>query len=205
MKLKVHHPRILAVLLLMIGALASAALLLADQGEELPIRFLPITTAPATTPLSEQDREDAIAIVKGSGVVETISQGQNWEPEKIYRSKIAGTEGVRLEATWSDPVESSGPWTFLHCSGTVKAFTRDSWSQVTRLVVWVDMEDRSVAGLGVTSRPEDELQPISPTPGPGGSLKIYDQQTGEILHDAATGSAAPKESEICAEGTYYTD
>ena len=205
MKLKIHHPRILIVLLLIIGALSSTAIILAQQEEEFPTRSLPIPTGPTTTPLSKQDKEDVIAIVKRSGVVEIINQGQAWEPENIYRSKIAGTEGVRLEAIWSNPIESSGPWSLMHCSGTVRAFTRESWSQVTRLVLWVDMEDRSVAGFGVTSRPEDEPRPISPqTLGPGDSLKIYDQKTGEILYEGAE-SAAPKESEICEEGTYYVD
>ena len=57
--------------------------------------------------------------------------------------------------------------------------------------MWVDMANRSVAGLGVTSEPEDEPQPISQTLGPGESLKIYDEKTGEILYEGA-GSAAPK-------------
>ena len=203
-KLKIHHPRILIVLLLVIGALSSTAILLAQQGEESPSRSLPLPPAPTTTPLSEQDREDAIAIVKRSGVVESINQWQDWEPENIDRAKIKGTEGIRLEPKWSRPVESSGPWSLLHCSGTVRSFTRGNWSQVTRLVVWVDMEDRSVAGFGVTSEPEDEPRPVPPTRDPDESLKIYDQETGEILYEGAV-SAAPKESEICEEGTYYVD
>ena len=204
MKLKVHHPRILIVLLLMIGALSSTAIILAQQEEELPTRVLPLPTAPTPPPLSEQDREDAVAIVKRSGVVESINQGQDWEPENIYRAKIKGTEGILLEPKWSRPVESSGPWSVLHCSGTIKAFTTESWSQVTRLVVWVDMEHRSVAGFGVTSEPEDEPRPILDPPDAGESLKLYDQETGEILYDG-TGSDAPNESEICEEGTYYVD
>ena len=204
MKLKVHHPRILIVLLLMIGALSSTAIILAQQEEELPTRVLPLPTAPTPPPLSEQDREDAVAIVKRSGVVESINQGQDWEPENIYRAKIKGTEGILLEPKWSRPVESSGPWSVLHCSGTIKAFTTESWSQVTRLVVWVDMEHRSVAGFGVTSEPEDEPRPILDPPDAGESLKLYDQETGEILYEGA-GHAAPNESEICEEGTYYLD
>ena len=204
MKLKVHHPRILIVLLLMIGALSSTAIILAQQEEEFPTKVLPLPTAPTPPPLSEQDREDAVAIVKRSGVVENINQGQDWEPEHIYRAKIKGTEGIRLEPKWSRPVESSGPWSLLHCSGTIKAFTTESWSQVTRLVVWVDMEHRSVVGFGVTSEPEDEPRPILDLPDAGESLKLYDQETGEILYDG-TGSDAPNESKICEEGTYYVD
>ncbi len=204
MKLKIHHPRILVVVLLIIGALSSTAILLANQGEEFPTRALPIPTAPTPPPLSEQDQEDAIAIVKRSGVVKSINQGQDWKPENIYRAKIKGTEGILLEPKWSGPVESSGPWSVLYCSGTIKAFTTESWSQITRLVVWVDMEDSSVAGFGVTSEPEDEPQPVLGSLDPGESLKLYDQQTGEILYEGA-GPAAPKESEICEEGTYYVD
>ena len=94
MKLKIHHPRILVALLLVIGAVASAAILLADQREEVPTNSLSIPTAPISTTLSKQDQEDAISIVKTSGVVESINGGQGWEPELVSRTKIAGREGI---------------------------------------------------------------------------------------------------------------
>ena len=50
MKLKVHHPRILIVLLLMIGALSSTAIILAQQEEEFPTKVLPLPTARDATP-----------------------------------------------------------------------------------------------------------------------------------------------------------
>ena len=128
MKLKIHHPRILVVLLLMIAALSSSAILLANQGEELPTKSLSIPTGPITTTLSKEDREDAIRIVKTSGVVESINGNQNWEADLVLSTKIAGTEGVRLEALWSEPVESSGPWSLMHCRGTLK-----TWECVTSL------------------------------------------------------------------------
>ena len=101
-------------------------------------------------------------------------------------------------------MESSGPWSLIHCSGTLKMFTMERWSQVTRLVVWVDMEDRAVAGLGVTSEPEDDPKPFYETPGPDEPIKMYDAETGEILYDGPT-SGGPMESEVCEEGTYYVD
>ena len=204
MKLKIHHPRILVVLLLVIEAVASAAILLADQGEKVPTNSLPIPAAPISTTLSKQDQEDAISIVKTSGVVESINGGQGWEPELVSRTKITGREGIVLEAKWSNPVESSGPWSLMHCSGTLKMFTRERWSQVTRLVIWVDMEDRAVAGLGVTSEPEDYPQPFHETISPDEPIKMYDAETGEVLYDGPT-SGGPMESEVCEEGTYYRD
>ena len=203
MKLKIHHPRILVVLLLMIAALSSSAILLANQGEELPTKSLSIPTGPITTTLSKEDREDAIRIVKTSGVVESINGNQNWEADLVLSTKIAGTEGVRLEALWSEPVESSGPWSLMHCRGTLKTFTRERWSQVKRLVVFVDMEAESVAGFGVTSQKEDVPQPIYDMD-TDETVKLYDVETGDIIYEGSP-SDAPAKDELCAEGTFYRD
>ena len=66
MKLQIHHPRILLVLLMMIGDLTTSALLLADQGEELPTESVRIPMAPISTTLSKQEEQDAVNIVKAS-------------------------------------------------------------------------------------------------------------------------------------------
>lgn len=73
MKLQIHHPRILLVLLMMIGDLTTSALLLADQGEELPTESARIPMAPISTTLSKQEEQDAVNIVKASRVVESVN------------------------------------------------------------------------------------------------------------------------------------
>ncbi len=208
MKLKIHHPRILVVLLLVIAAAASAAILLAneDEEDEFPTKSLPIPVAPIATPipLSEQYKEEALNIVKESGVVEGINGGQDWEAARIARASLAGTEGVRVDITWSEPVESSGPWSVLHCSGTLKAFSTNRWRQATRLEIVVDMKARSVAGLAVISEKEDVPQPVLEPLDPGDMVKLYDVETGDIVYEGPYSNAPPLE-EVCEEGTYYRD
>ena len=203
MKLKIYHPSILVVLLMMIAALSSSAILLANQGEELPTKSLSIPTAPITTTLSKEEREDAIRIVKTSGVVESINGNQNWEADWVLSTKIAGTEGVRLEALWSEPVESSGPWSLMPCNGTLKTFTKERWSQIRRLVVFVDMEAEAVAGYGVTSQKEDVPQPTYDLD-PDETVKLYDVETGDIIYEGSP-SDVPSKEEVCADGTFYRD
>ncbi len=145
-----------------------------------------------------------INIVKKSGVVKAINGDQDWEVDQVISTKLAGTEGARLEALWSEPVESSGPWSLIHCQGTRKMFTEERWSQVTRLVVFVDREDESVAGYGVTSQKEDVPQPVYEVPDGDDSVKIYDAETGEIVYDGSVDDA-PSKAKVCAEGTYYRD
>ena len=101
-------------------------------------------------------------------------------------------------------MESSGPWILFHCSGTLKVFSAVRWSQITRLAVWVNMEDRSVAGFAVTSQPEDNLQPVFEIPDPDELAKVYEAKTGEIVYEGP-GSSTPLKSELCEEGTYYVD
>ena len=209
MKLKIHHPRILIVLLLMIAAAASAAILLANESEddEFPTKSLPIPAVPIATPipLSEKDKDEAVNIVKESGVVEGINGGQDWEAARIARASLAGTEGVRVDITWSEPVESSGPWSVLHCGGTLKALAPTPWRQVTRLKVTVDMKARSVAGLAVVSEPEDVPLPVQESPSLSDTVKLYDVETGNTIYDGPFSDAPRSLEKVCAEGTYYRD
>ncbi len=209
MKLKIQHPRILIVLLLVIAAAASATILLANESEddEFPTKSLPIPAAPIVTPtpLPEQYKEEALNIVKESGVVEDINGGQDWEVTGIFRAELAGSEGVSIHVAWSEPVESTGPWSIIHCSGTLRSVTTDPWSQVKLLRVKVDMKAKSVVGVGVwASVLPDVQQPVMGTPDPGAMLKEYDVETGEIVYEGLY-SDAPQLEDSCAEGTYESD
>ena len=207
MKLKIQHPRILVVLLLIIAAVASAAILLANEEDEFPTKSLPIPDVPISSPppLSEQTKDESVNIVKDSGVVEDINGGQDWEVTGIFRAELAGTEAVSIHVAWSEPVESSGPWSIIHCSGTLRSVTTEPWSQVKLLRVKVDMKAKSVVGVGVwASVLPDVQQPVMGTPDPGAMLKEYDVETGEIVYEGLYSDAPPLE-DLCAEGTYESD
>ena len=189
---------------LLVTPLTTSAMLLADRGEVFPTKAISIPTAAIAASLSDQDKQNAVAIVRKSGVVETINKDQDWEPDRIYRIKLAGTEGVKLDAIWEGPVESSGPWSLIHCQGTRKSSTSERWSKVTRLVVFVDMKEESVAGFGVTSQKEDAVQPVQELAEAGEPIKLYDVKTGEILFEGSS-SDVPTKQESCPEGTYKRD
>ncbi len=209
MKLKIQHPRILVVLLLIIAAAASAAILLAneDEEDEFPAKSLPIPAVPipTPTPLPEQYKEEALNIVKESGVVEGINGGQDWEVTGTFRAELAGSEAVSIHVAWSEPVESTGPWSVISCSGTLKSFSEERWSQVTRLRVKVDMKARSVVGVGVwRSSLPDVLQPVQGSLDPGDTVGLYNVETGDVLYEGPF-SDIPLVTEVCAEGTYEND
>ena len=48
----------------------------------------------------------------------------------------------------------------VHCYGTRKVTHSQKWSDITRLVTWVDLEARSAVGYGVTSEAEVVPQPV---------------------------------------------
>ena len=157
--------------------------------------------------LTDEEEQNAAAIVRESGVVERINSGQDWEADfEVSRraNSLAATRGVRVEVVWKGPVDSAGPWALVHCGGTRKVVHKQPWSQITRLVTWVDLEGRSVVGYGVTSEPEDI--PL-PTMGPTNwfsLLKVYDVESGKLLM-VAPPLLIPTDWVLCPPGTYYRD
>ena len=110
-------------------------------------------------PLTIQEKEDAVRIVQVSGIVERINGGQGWMATRVYRTIIAGRDGIQFDAIWDEPVDSAGPWALLQCTGTLRVESSARWRDITRLVIWVDTQEDSVAGYAVISEPEDVPQP----------------------------------------------
>ena len=94
-------------------------------------------------PLTPQEKQDAVDIVKAYGVMERINGGQDWNTDGLNiwgwypanRVKV-----IRFRPKWRDPVDHKGPWAQVHCGGTRKVVHKQSWSQITRLAMWVDLE-----------------------------------------------------------------
>ena len=174
---------------------------------KIPGRFDGAPTDNSGPYLTDEEEQNAAAIVRESGVVEQINNGQDWEADfqgSRRANSLAGTRGVRVEVVWKDPVDSAGPWALVHCGGTRKVAHKQLWSQITRLVTWVDLEGRSVVGYGVTSEREDIPQP---TMGPinwFSWLKVYDVESGDLLM-VAPPFLIPTDWVLCPPGTYYRD
>ena len=174
---------------------------------KLPGRFDGAPTDNSGPYLTDEEEQNAAAIVRESGVVERINNGQDWEADfRVSRraNSLAGTRGVRVEVVWKDPVDSAGPWALVHCGGTRKVVHKQPWSQITRLVTWVDLEDRSVVGYGVTGQPEDIPQPTMGPTNWFSLLKVYDVESGELLMSAPP-LLIPTDWFLCPPGTSYRD
>ena len=198
MKLKVHRPRLLIAMLLLIGVLTTSAILLADGGDEvIKTRFIPFPVPPTKVPLTEEQIQDAERIVKLSDVVELISGGQEWDVARIRRDKIDGHEAVAMTVEWERPVDSSGPWIVPHCDGTRQMFSSRGFSGIKQLVISVDVEDREVLAYSVTGEPGED--PVMAPRDPNVSLKFYDFKTGELVFDGEPGEV-PSLKKICPPG-----
>ena len=114
MQFKIHHPRILLVLLMVIGAVTASAVLLADRGGSEPVRSVEIPAAPLKPP-TEKQKQDAIDIAKAYGIVEQINGGQDWTVEHIFWTAVARTQAISFEAKWEKPVKHEGPWSLVKC------------------------------------------------------------------------------------------
>ena len=174
---------------------------------KIPGRFDGAPTDNSGPYLTDEEEQNAAAIVRESGVVEQINNGQDWEADfQVSRraNSLAGTRGVRVEVVWKDPVDSAGPWALVHCGGTRKVVHKQPWSQITRLVTWVDLEGRSVVGYGVTSEPEDIPQPTMGPTNWVSWLKVYDVESGDLLM-VAPPFLIPTNWVLCPPGTYYRD
>ena len=202
MKLRIHHPRLLAALLLIIAGVAAAAVILAGGFEEThqQERFLNYPPLAPQPPLTRGEQQDVVNIAKVSGTVERINGGQTWTASSIFRTKIDGTEAIAFLATWEKPVESSGPWPVVRCQGSRKVVTTHQVRNITRLTVFVDMESRNVTAYSVFGPRRDEPDVPKPTVIPldnDVSIKAYDFATGEIVHDGPFGKL-PKN--LCPPG-----
>ena len=157
--------------------------------------------------LTDEEEQEAVEIIRASGIVELINGGQDWEADLRMRSRgksLAGTKGIRVEVTWEGVVNSSGPWALIKCQGTRKVVHKQQWDLISRLVTWVDLEARSVVAYGVASGHEDNHEPIM---GPAKWLslvKVYDVESGKQLLVAPPFLVPPKPI-LCGPGRYYRD
>ena len=178
-----------------------------ESAREKELRTKPVYLHSTWKPvdMTEQEQEDVVNIVRASGVVERINGGQEWGPGRLAWSSLAGTTAGGLDVVWREPVDSSGPWSLIHCSGTIKVSSVENWRKITRLILWVvDMEAKVVAGFGVMSRKEDVPQPVLEPLEPDRKVNVYDVETGDIIYEGSRYNMPPLQA-ICAEGTYYRD
>ncbi len=182
MKLQVHHPKLLAVFLLAIAAVTAVGLLFASGGDDKEITFTPIPVENPLPVVSDEELVEALRVAKSSGVIEKINDGQGWTHDYVTLKKFDGVEAVRFDASWENPVESSGPWTLYWCKGTRKLMVYARWTNITRLVVTVDIENDEV--IAYAPMGDDGNEPVLEVGSHGDrEAKVYDAASGDIVFD----------------------
>ena len=79
------------------------------------------------------------------------------------------------------------------------------WRDVTRLVIWVDAQEDSVAGYAVISEPEDVPQPaIDNAQSLTDIIRAYSTLTGRLLYVGPSALSQPM-AVLCESGTHYRD
>lgn len=206
MAIRIHHPRLLvAVLLLIVGISSSAVLWAHDSGQGSANRG-DLPEGPIFTELSddEGDGREALKIIEESGIVDSISGGQDWETADLYPADIAGIKAVRASISWKDPVISSGPWKSVRCQGTRQMVMSDPFSNVTHLGVYADLTNKQVVGYSVSS-PEDtetaddtKMPVVEPIDEKAMKVDVYDFKSGKQVFRGTLDELGDK---LCPEGT----
>ncbi len=204
MKLRIHHPRILLVLLMMIGAITATAVLSAEQGREPEAHPVRLTKAPTKPPLTEEQKAEAVEIVRKSGIVEKFNGNQSWIPVKFGRAKLPTSWGVGFSAEWEEPADHLGPWSILQCSLTRRVAATVDWSGFTVLALTVDTTNEAVVGYAAMDNSKDEATPVMGTEHLDAVVKVYDMETGELLIEEKARDL-PTIYELCPPGTLYLD
>ena len=104
-------------------------------------------TLPMPT-MAPYQKEAEAETVRYFGVVERINGDQDWDTGLIERTDLAGALGVSVQAIWSDPVDSSGPWFLIHWKGRRKSLSTESRTGITMMEVTINMVGPSVGGYG---------------------------------------------------------
>ena len=195
---KIHHPRILLALLLVMGLIGGTVAVLANQQDsDGKTVSLPI---PTPLPLDEADKQAAVAVLRDSGVVDRIAGPQVWTASDFYQRRVGQTFGVYFIATWEQPVEYSGPWRTLECRGTLVIEPLGTWTGTTQLSIVVDVENAEVVHYAAYGPPRvnpSQEAPQRPRPtnlrdaSPEDQITVYDAESRKVIYEGL-GKDAPQ-------------
>ena len=182
MKFPLKYPKPLVVVLLTIASVTAVGLLFACGGDDKEITFTPILVTGTLSTVSDEDLLEALRVAKASGVIEKINDGQEWTHDYVAPKRFDGVEAVGFDASWENPVESSGPWTLFHCQGTRKMTAYAQWTNITRLEVTVDIEnDELIAYAPMGTRGNEPVLEV----GSHGDKEatVYDTASGDLVFE----------------------
>ena len=199
MKLQVHHPKLLAIFLLAIAAVTVVGVLFASGGDDKEITSTPVPVEnplpddkeftlnpiPVENPLpvvSDEELVEALRVAKSSGVIEKINGGQGWNHDFVYARRFDGFVAVAFHAIWETPVEGSGPWVLDRCKGTRELTVFARWTNITRLVIVVNVENDEM--LAYAPMGHEGNEPVLEVGSHGDrEAKVYDTASRDIVFE----------------------
>ena len=203
MAVKIYYPRLLIVTLLLILGISSTSVIMAKDsnpaGNDVPQAII-------TPKLDPEDKvaKEALSVIDESGIVDAISESQEWTPIDIYETQLSKTKAVLVTLSWQKPVSSRGPWKSILCQNTWQVEIADPFSNVTHLAVYVDMVNKKVVGHAPTSPDDiaggikDEYIPVAePLDAKATKVFVYDFATEEYLFE---GNLADLREKSCPAG-----
>lgn len=197
MKVKIHRPRLLVTVLLAVLGISSAAVIWADEltpwQKETPV----FPAVPVSRQVTPEENEQAVTIVKDSGIVESISGNQEWTANQGTEKQIGGSAVVKLYASWKEPAKSSGPWVDVECRGTRKTVVSTEVSNITKLALWVDLEAKEVVAYVPGAHEPGEIGPVEAPLKDDLKVLVYDVDTGDLIYDGTHGDL----EKLCPAGT----
>ncbi len=183
MKLQSHHSKLLAVVLPAIASVIAVGLLFACGGDDKESTVTPIPVTGTLSTVSDEELMEALRVAKASGVIEKINDGQGWTHSYVTRKKFDGVEAVRFKASWENPVENSGPWTLFHCQGTRKMTAYAQWTNITRLVVTVDIENDELIAYSPIGDTVGNSPVLEVGSHGGKDARVYDSASGDLVFE----------------------
>ena len=202
MLVRIHHPKILALLLALIACGTAVAVISANSWSSVNAVYTPLPQPERPAPLSADEKADAVTLVRNSGIVESINGNQAWEVKQI----IARSDQrlVDFYAVWSTAVDHSGPWYVLRCGGTRQGKMEVRWTDIRGLLFTVNTVTDEIVGYSPDSPPDGDHQPSQGTIEPSKNLKIYDTATWQAVYDGPV-SGAPGIAQACPDVSRYQD
>lgn len=195
MRFKIHYPKALVLTLLGIVGISSALVIQAAGQESYSEPVFP--AVPKSARVNSEEEQRARDIVDQSGIVKEINGDQDWVASGFYPVAVGSKEAVKLEASWPNPVTSSGPWINVICQGTRKTEGVMEFSDVTKLTLHVDLAANEVIGTAIAAPPEDSKGAVPEAMTSEHKIRVYDTTTGQLVYDGAINNIDAK----CAPGT----
>lgn len=196
MKVQIHHPRILILVLLVVGVLTTVAITVADLDRPvIETQSFSLPSPSTMLPPTDAEVAQAVSITRESGWVEAIAGKQGWGligPDYMGQPKwisIPGSDeyGIRFTALLENPVESDGPWHMTQCQVTRLREGYTTFRNILAINVIVDMSNRKPIVRSVLAPFHGDQEYMNPevvSVPPGKETKIIrNTGTGDVLYN----------------------